>query len=206
MQLDFLEIGTSDFDTEIQRCDDTSFGISIDPVQYYIDRLPTKTNVTKLCTAISDRDGEVEVWYVPEYQMKKHNIPFWVRGCNSIGAPHPQVRELLSNLGLDLGTVCAKVKVPMMSFRTLVACYNINSIKFLKIDTEGHDCIILKSVLEELRDVKSNLKKPEMIQFETNHLSSKQDQDFTTTTFVNEFGYKASQVQTPYGFDCLLTL
>tara|TARA_Y100000741_G_scaffold359915_1_gene341333 strand:- start:859 stop:972 length:114 start_codon:yes stop_codon:yes gene_type:complete len=37
MFLDFIEIGTSDFDTKIQK-KDNKIGISIDGVKYYIDK------------------------------------------------------------------------------------------------------------------------------------------------------------------------
>jgi hypothetical protein len=41
---DFIEIGTSNFDTLIQSADDNTKGISVDAVKYYIDVLPDKLN------------------------------------------------------------------------------------------------------------------------------------------------------------------
>jgi hypothetical protein len=35
MKYDFIEIGTSDFDTEIENCDDNKKGLSIEPVKIY---------------------------------------------------------------------------------------------------------------------------------------------------------------------------
>ena len=43
----FIEIGTSNFDTLIEKADDTTMGISVDAVKYYINQLPEKTNVKK---------------------------------------------------------------------------------------------------------------------------------------------------------------
>ena len=34
---DFLEIGTSDFDTEIEKSDNTRVGMSIEPIKYYLE-------------------------------------------------------------------------------------------------------------------------------------------------------------------------
>lgn len=42
MDLDFIEIGTSNFDTLIQTCSDDAFGISIEPLNFYLNDLPNK--------------------------------------------------------------------------------------------------------------------------------------------------------------------
>lgn len=42
VDLDFIEIGTSDFDTLIESSNDNTHGISIDPVNIYLNKLPTK--------------------------------------------------------------------------------------------------------------------------------------------------------------------
>jgi hypothetical protein len=44
---DFIEIGTSDFDTEIEK-KDNKIGISIEPIKYYLDRVTNKPNCIKL--------------------------------------------------------------------------------------------------------------------------------------------------------------
>ena len=46
--IDYLEVGTSDFDTFIQRSKPDDSGISIDAIEYYIDRLPDLENWKKL--------------------------------------------------------------------------------------------------------------------------------------------------------------
>lgn len=43
----FIEIGTSNFDTLIEKANDDTMGISVDAVKYYIDQLPEKPNVKK---------------------------------------------------------------------------------------------------------------------------------------------------------------
>jgi hypothetical protein len=44
---DFIEIGTSNFDTLLQEADDNVKGISVDAVGYYINQLPDRSNVKK---------------------------------------------------------------------------------------------------------------------------------------------------------------
>lgn len=148
MDYDFVEIGTSDFDTIIQACDPSSVGLSIDPIQYYLDRLPEKPRVKKLNVAISDRDGTVQCFHVPDAKIQEYGLPWWVRGCNSIGAPHRTVLNLLIEQGIDVSSVIESFSIPMLSFASLVRAHNIRSIKYLKIDTEGHDCVILSNYIE----------------------------------------------------------
>ena len=42
MIYDFIEIGTCDCDTLIQECNNTTYGISIEPLKFYLDMLPKK--------------------------------------------------------------------------------------------------------------------------------------------------------------------
>ena len=44
----FVEIGTSDFDTEIQKAGDSDVGLSVEPLKKYLDRLPNKPNCVKV--------------------------------------------------------------------------------------------------------------------------------------------------------------
>ena len=53
--VDFIEIGTSDFWTIIESADDSMIGFSIDPLQMYLDNLPNKPNVQKCCLAITGK-------------------------------------------------------------------------------------------------------------------------------------------------------
>jgi hypothetical protein len=87
--IEFVEIGTSNFDTLLQSCDDSDEGISIDPVSYYLEQLPTKPNVEKINVAVSDHVGECSVFFIPEKSIEEHNLPLWFKGCNSIGNFHP---------------------------------------------------------------------------------------------------------------------
>ena len=45
MNYNFIEIGTADFDTVIEHATDNIVGLTIEPIKYYIDKLPLKKNV-----------------------------------------------------------------------------------------------------------------------------------------------------------------
>ena len=169
MDLDFLEIGTSDFDTLCQTCSDQEFGMSVEPIKYYLDRLPERSNVIKVQVAISNKSGAVKVYYVPDENIKTYNLPSFVRGCNSINNYHPQVVELLQSSGINnVDQVIQNDEVDVLTYGDLMNMYNIQSIKHLKIDTEGHDLIILESMLEYLQP--NPEKRPRKITFESNVL------------------------------------
>lgn len=142
---DFIEIGTSDFDTLIELSDDNQIGLSIEPIGYYLNRLPNKKNVKKIEAAISNVDGFIDVYYIPDDKIQERNLKWWIRGSNSINKPHPFV---VSELGEDLYNSLVKIdKVPSVSWRSLVESEKIGSIDFLKIDTEGFDHVILSDYL-----------------------------------------------------------
>ena len=147
---DFIEIGTSDFNTLIELSDDNTIGISIEPIKYYIDRLPNKKNVIKVQSALSTIDGNVDVYYIDEQKILDNKLPWWIRGSNSISNPHPfAIKELGEDLYNNLVTI---EKVPTISWKTLIETYGVESIGYLKIDTEGHDHIIMRDFLNYCRE------------------------------------------------------
>ena len=170
---DFIEIGTSDFDTEIQKCDDISVGLSIEPIKSYLEALPNKKNVKKINCAISDTIGEVKVYYITPENIEKHSLPNWIRGCNSINNYHPTVVKELENRKLSKDIVSCHI-VSVINFETLVKDYNIMGCKYLKIDTEGHDIIILNNMLD-CYDKNKNFDLPIQIIFESNILHKNSD-------------------------------
>lgn len=170
--LDFIEIGTSDFDTEIQKASDITKGISIEPIQYYIDRLPNRANVSKLNIAISDFDGISTIYYTPEHIIQKYNLPDYVRGCNSVNTHHPVLIWQCHEKGLNIHDVMTSYSVPTKKLSSVFRDYNIDGVYYLKVDTEGHDPIILGQFFCDIQD---NSKLPHIILFESNVLSNKSD-------------------------------
>ena len=145
---DFIEIGTSNFHALIMDCSDETIGLSIEPLQVYLNTLPNKPNVTKVSAAISDQDGEIEIYNIPLSSIQKHNLPIWVKGTNSVSKPHEYARKKLGEELYD--SIVSIDKVPTMSWKTLISKYSIKSVDYLKIDTEGHDHVILKSYLKNV--------------------------------------------------------
>lgn len=158
-----IEIGTSDFRTQAGKVE----GIFIEPVKYYFDRLP---ECNKINCAISNYEGVIDIYYLTDDEIKEYDLPQWVRGCNSVNTIHPSVAKLLRDRGISLDIICDHT-VPVRRIKSIIDEHNVTHIDLLKIDTEGHDCIILNDFLDTVDIL------PKVIQFEANVLSVKSEVD-----------------------------
>jgi FkbM family methyltransferase len=145
MHFDFIDIGTSDFDTSASIALATETVLLIEPISEYLESLPGGVNCHKENYAVGQDYESVEIYYVPPKTIQELNLPDWVRGSNSIGTYHPIVKDLLesSNISLD---VVKKERVKIVPLDFLIQKYNITSVKNLKVDTEGYDHFIIDQV------------------------------------------------------------
>ena len=161
--LSFVEIGTSNFDTLIEGADDNVKGISVEPIQTYLNNLPDKANVRKVQAAITDYckdiDENVQIFYVSESDIAKYNLPDWLKGCNSINDYHPRHVEL------RIQHLVKQDTVPLISIRDFWTIHRIKKVNYLKIDTEGHDAIILNGLYNHLKELPKDFY-PNKIMFE----------------------------------------
>jgi len=179
---DFIEIGTSNFDTLIQNADNNTKGISVDAVKYYIDNLPNKLNVKKLNVGISNVNSYLDVYYIPEEIIKIKKLPAWFKGCNCINTYHPL------HIQYNITNLCTIEKVKVITSYELFYQNKVRKVKYLKIDTEGHDCIILKCLFSYIKYLPKEFH-PDKILFETNIHSMSQDVDEVINLF-SSIGYK----------------
>jgi FkbM family methyltransferase len=141
---DFIEIGANDHGTELQKADPGVVGLTVEPLDFYLQQLPDKENVFKVNKAISDRDGMADIFYIHPDDIKKYNLMPWLRDCNMIGEVHPSLKPAVRRYP----HILQKRSVEMMSFGTLARHFGIEGIGFLKVDTEGHDCVIMQSLID----------------------------------------------------------
>ena len=102
---------------------------------------------------------------------------------------HPTVYKLCLEKGLDVETTFTSYEVDVKTLMTIILENNISKIKYLKIDTEGHDVVILKKFYEDIITHKKNNLLPSKILFESNELS---DPDAVTNiiNLYRNIGYK----------------
>jgi len=140
---DFIEIGTSDFSTLLEQFPNQR-GISVEPIAVYFNALPEPKTGKKIMCAISDYDGTIEMNWVHPDDIRERNLPDWIRGCNSIGN-HPAREKFADSL------ITRKNKVKTLTWYSLVQHHNIETVDIIKIDTEGHEHIILSQILNHCK-------------------------------------------------------
>ena len=167
---DFIEIGTSDFESELLS-EEYKNGISIEPLKFYLDNLPNKEGFIKINCGISDVESTTQIFYIDPENIKKYNLPDFLKGCNSINSCHPEILSNLRERQLSDDLISSQT-INLKSLKTIYEEYNIGKVKYLKIDTEGHDCIILLGCLSFLSEMQKE-DRPQRIRFESNHLTNR---------------------------------
>jgi len=189
---DFIEIGTSDFDFETNP---KLKGIYVEPVAEYIGRLPCDSNKIKVHAAVTHNKvkSTCEVYFVPSSIIEQNNLPDWMKGCNCIDGYHVQ-HENYKDL-------VVKETVPLLNVYEFIKQYNIGKVKKLKIDTEGHDCVILEGFYDYYLNCDVAPTLPDDIHFESNELTPYE----TVTDIIQKFktfGYRTVE----RGYNTHLTL
>ena len=169
---DFIEIGTSNFNTLTEKASDKTRGIAVEPLRHYLEQLPVRYGVVKDNVAVSSKPGSARVYYIPEIEISKHGLQPWFKGCNSLHGYHPlHLRHNVTHL-------CRAEEVDVVTPEQLWRKHRVRRVATLKIDTEGHDCVILKSLHDFLRGKPRHLW-PATIQFESNEHTAREDVDNT---------------------------
>jgi len=225
---DVVEIGTSDFSTEVQedclflqdrqREGLVRYGgriLSVEPVKYYFDRLLKKEGCIREHAAVSNYEGSIEMWHVEPQNLVKYGFVSqenldvcWQRGCNSVDGPHPQILRDFKSMkvhdarlqNLSILDVFNVQKVKCHSINSLFDKYGIKSLSYLKIDTEGHDPVILNDYFDyctRFPQAKAN-----WIRFEANELTPK-DVKESLIKRASTFGYVKTM---DTGYDIILGL
>lgn len=146
MKYDFIEIGTCDFDTLCQTCEDWQVGLSIEAVKYYLDRLPNRPNVRKINAVISDKEGTELMYTVPDDVVEKYDLPWWVRGCSKIGSPHEFVLKELAHKNIEHLYQIQEVRTS--TIEEILQKYFVTEIGLFKTDIEGKDVEVINSLLD----------------------------------------------------------
>jgi len=158
----FVEVGVCDFDTCEQLILNGWSGLMVEPVKYYFDKLKKYENIKYENVAISDTIGETEIHFINPQMINENSENEWLKGISSLNGGGCFAIEINKKVNFLNKTLKEKVKLFTLDY--MCKKYNIKSIDFLKIDTEGHDFKVLKSINLDKIYVK-------MIKIEHKHLS-----------------------------------
>jgi FkbM family methyltransferase len=198
MKYDFIEIGTSDFRT--LSADKDKKGISIEPVKPYFDNLTPRDGLIKINAAISDKSGFGVMHYCRPEFVDRLKLPQWLKGCNSLNQEHTSVRTWTKQNGIRYKDLVAEAECPLVTLETIFEAHDVEKVQLLKIDTEGHDAVIMKNLLsmEEMPYIYR-------IQFESNDLMNPKDL-INILKLAYDKGYSYHNVTTRGNQDTILTL
>lgn len=152
MHFDFVDIGTCDFETSAHIANKDEKVLLVEPLEFYLNRVPSSSNTTKANLAVGDTNGHIDVKFVPEDLINQYNLPHWIKGCSNVGEGyHNTVVRVFAENNLPLSLIETR-QVETLTFLELCNRYGITSIGFLKIDTEGYEQYILPNVLEQIKN------------------------------------------------------
>ena len=185
MHYDYVDIGTSDFEHSGELKNNVKV-LLVEPLKCYYDNLPSNENAIKANYAVSNFNGSIEIYYIDPIDIKKYNLPNFLKGCNSIINKHNTALYELKKNNLEHLYKCETVNV--ITLKQLFLQYEVSSITNLKIDVEGHDHIILVQALKFVEDTFSI----NTIQFEyflfNDYFNNVKDINLLLPQF-NKFGY-----------------
>ena len=193
----FLDIGTSCFATSI---DDKNFkagedrGILVEPIKKYLDAIPETEGVIKANYAISNYCGDGTM-YSPiasidnleytsqeyfEIENKELRQQYGKAGSNSLNKIHPNIHKF----NQEFDTLACNV----ITLDKLCEIYEIHEVESIKIDTEGHENIVLSQLIDLMKAEK--IKILNSIKFESNYLNNQTDLTRLSETICQEFMFK----------------
>eukprot|EP01039_Chlorochromonas_danica_P003156 gene3157-3456_t len=164
-KLDYLEIGTSNFDTCIQRADaylskhpsKIIRGVSVEALSNYLRKLPNLRDSLKVATAVkASHHTQVAdfIYFIPESIISRSNMPHHLKGSSSLTTP---ADTLLSGIVFanQSYSILRRQEVPLVAIEDLLWSYVHSlqsdlpsSLRLLKTDIEGMDDEVILSALE----------------------------------------------------------
>lgn len=164
--LDYIEIGTSNFDTAAQAAHTINMenphgrlisGISIEAIDSYLKQLPKSdsnilVNAAITIDQISKNETAVStIYYLLESTIEKLNGFTWLKGCSMVGQVHQGILAFLYRHDLPVELI-RRTPVPQMSIdillRTVMLDANYDRIGLLKLDVEGMDQHLVHQTLD----------------------------------------------------------
>jgi hypothetical protein len=197
LDLDFVELGTSDYDLlTAQTGAEQLKGVSVEPVSYYLNKLPTHKNLKKVRAAIvseyNDEARSTKMFFVSTELLVMHpDWPEWVRGCNSVGKPHSSAVSFLYSQGYDPMLHILSEDVDLISIHDLLKEVGGCRVGFLKMDVEGFDPALLIAYARYLAQYPSCY--ADRVQVEFNEQSGRRLQ-VRALRYIAMFGYSESHL------------
>ena len=147
--INFLEIGACDgvFPVDVlyphAYTNKNWNGVMVEPVPYYFEKLKDnydhRENIQFINAAISDTDGEIDMFIIPPEVIDSGAVPRHAMGVSRVDG---------STLKPNVSGHAVKITVDSITLDTLIARTNLTHIDVLQVDVEGLDYKIFSGVIE----------------------------------------------------------
>jgi FkbM family methyltransferase len=120
--------------------------IFVEPIPLYYNKLINNCSELKgQCffenTAISNQSEIIDIEYVNKDYL--HIYPSYIDGCSSVVEQGEPINRYLKDVKKEHRS---SIKIQAITFEYLINKYNLNTIDYLQIDTEGYDERIVRSI------------------------------------------------------------
>jgi len=162
MHFKFIEIGANDRgNLTNQYCGSLDGpGLLFEAVPMYFNNIPKSPYYIRKCVAVSDYNGRTEMVYYDRANLSKEARNACLAGCGNIsGVKHDHLKDITET-----------VEVPVWDVRRVIAEFDISSVHFFKVDTEGMDSRIAMRLFDW-----DQCPRIDYFQFETNELTPPED-------------------------------
>jgi len=159
----FVEIGSNNYDTLFSLCESGWTGVMVEPLKSVFDELPTHKNLHLENVAIAETEGERDLYVV-------ESATDW----SSLLYDHHKK--------IDHNSQSQTITVQSITFDQLMERCKFPQIDFLKIDAEGYDATIIKTI-----DL--NKYAIQRVQFEHRHMSV-----FTWNELLSKFNLEGFEL------------
>jgi FkbM family methyltransferase len=187
MKYDFVEIGASIWDTSIDHFGLEAIGLLVEPMPNLFKAIPSSDTVKKENVAITSHDGLVKFYTYDDYSPEKEYRYMPLDEISRRGYGTQGFGWDVSSIDLNKERkVTGELEVRCLTLKSLFEKYDVSEIGLFKVDTEGHDHVILNQLLV-LMD--AGLKINSKIFFEYNHLSNKLELDEVSDKICKSYGF-----------------
>lgn len=180
MHYNFIEIGANDRGNLTNKM--LGPGIVIEPIPQYFHNIPRSPNYLRFRMAIADHNGKATMTYYDRADLSKEDQNLCLAGCAS----------LLKHQRKRWEHIEKSIEVEVWDVRRMMNFFDVSSIHYLKIDTEGMDSRIVIHLMDW-----PGCPRIDYIQFETNNLTPKEEVE-SAKTLLSSKGYR--QVSDPENF------
>jgi FkbM family methyltransferase len=183
--LDYIEIGTCFWDSWCHEKPNLK-GIVIEPIKFYLDKLLSdprclKKNLIVENLAVSNFNGESKIFFIPPQIIDRNpHLSDCLKGMNKLGEPH------IGHRPDDRKKFIQEIPCNVTTLLDLIKKHSVKYFDHLKIDTEGHDCVILNNMIDTYQD---NFILPRFVLFENNSCTKKNVITNTINKLYNQ-GYQ----------------